>query len=172
MRQLKVLVGCEESQEVCKAFRALGHEAYSNDLLPASGGYPEWHLQMDVFAAIKIKKWDLIVLHPPCTKIAVSGNRWYGQDLLRFSERIEAVKWTQKLWDTAFLNCNYVALENPVGTLNTYGFFPKPQYIQPWQYGHGETKKTGLWLYNLPPLKPTNIVSGREQRIWKMPPSE
>lgn len=172
MRQLKVLVGCEESQAVCKAFRALGHEAYSCDLQKESGGHPEWHLWGDVFLAIHAKQWDLIILHPPCTKIAVSGNRWYGENLLRFHERIEAVKWTEKLWNYAKQNCKYVALENPVGTLNTYGDFPQPYYIQPWQFGHGETKKTGFWLYNLPLLQPTNIVEGREQKVWKMPPSE
>ena len=144
MRQLKVLVGCEESQAVCKAFRALGHEAYSNDLLPASGGHPEWHLQMDVFEAIRLNKWNLIILHPPCTKIAVSGNRWYGRGTKGFKERIDAINWTQGLWEYANEICNHVALENPVGTLNKYGFFPRPQYIQPWQFGHGETKKTGL----------------------------
>lgn len=172
MRSLKVLVGCEESQEVCKAFRLLGHEAYSCDIIKCSGGHPEWHIQTDIFYAINAQKYDLIILHPPCTKIAVSGNRWYGQGTELHDERLDAIEWTQKLWDYAKRNCNHVVLENPVGTLNKYGKFPRPQYIQPWQFGHGETKKTGLWLYNLPPLFPTDIVEGREQRIWKMPPSE
>ena len=162
---------CEESQEVCKAFRAKGHEAYSNDLIECSGGHPEWHLQMDAFEAICLKTWDLIVMHPPCTKIALSGNRWYGDGMLRHQERLDAIEWTQELWDLACSFCDGVAMENPVGTLNKYGEFPTPQYVQPWQFGHGETKKTGLWLYGLPPLQPTNIVEGREQRIWKMSPS-
>lgn len=168
---MKVLVACEESQTVCKALRAKGHEAYSNDILPCSGGHPEWHLQIDAFDAVKLRIWDLIIMHPPCTKIAVSGNRWYGENTPDFCDRLSAVNWTNMLWDLSCCFCGKVALENPVGVLNRYGTFPKPQYIQPWQFGHGETKKTGLWLRGLPPLQPTNIVEGREQRIWKMPPS-
>jgi len=174
MRVLKVLVGCEESQEVTKAFRELGHEAYSCDILPCSGGHPEWHIQGDVLNIRRNnnygKGWDLIILHPPCTCLSVSGNRWYGKTapLHMRQRRIEAQEWTEGLWVEACFACKYVALENPVGvlTLNV-----KPFYIQPWQFGHGETKKTGLWLHNLPKLIPTNIVDGREQRIWKMAPS-
>lgn len=171
-RALEILVGCEESQEVTKALREIGHNAKSCDIQECSGGMPEHHYQMDVFEAIRMQKWDMIILHPPCTKIAVSGNRWYGMGQPRHQERIEAVEWTQKLWNEATSVCDAVALENPVGVLNKMGDFPKPNYIQPWQFGHGETKKTGFWLYGLEPLKPTNIVEGREQRIWKMPPSE
>ena len=169
---MKILVGGEESQAITKELRKLGHEAFSCDVQECSGGYPEWHLQIDVFKAIGLQKWDMIILHPPCTKIAVSGNRWYGSEKPRYQERIDAVKWTQKLWDYATSVCDRVGLENPVGVLNKMGKFPKPQYIQPWQFGHGETKKTGFWLHGLPPLEPTEIVEGREQRIWKMPPSE
>lgn len=168
----KILVGCEESQEVTKAFRKLGHEAYSCDIIPCSGNYPEYHLQMDIFKALDLYNWDLVILHPPCTKIAVSGNAWYGKEKLKFNERLEAIKWTQNLWDYATSICSKVALENPVGVLNSMGNLPKPDYIQPWQFGHGETKKTGLWLHGLPKLLPTNIVDGRDQRIWKMPPSK
>lgn len=171
-RALDVLVGCEESQVVMKALRKIGHNAKSCDIQECSGGEPEHHYQMDVFKAIDLQKWDLIILHPPCTAIAVSGNRWYGVGKPRHQERIDAVKWTQKLWDKATSVCERVALENPVGVLNKMGNFPKPDYIQPWQFGHGETKKTGFWLYGLEPLKPTDIVEGREQRVWKMPPSE
>jgi len=169
---LDILVGCEESQEVTKAFREMGHNAKSCDIVECSGGMPEHHYHMDIFKALDLKKWDIVILHPPCTKIVVSGNRWYGVGKHRHNERIEAVKWTQKLWDKATSVCERVALENPVGVLNTLGNFPKPDYIQPWQFGHGETKKTGFWLYGLEPLNPTDIVQGREQRIWKMPPSE
>jgi hypothetical protein len=169
---LDILVGCEESQEVTKALREMGHNAKSCDIVECSGGMPEHHYQMDIFKALDLKKWDIVILHPPCTKIAVSGNRWYGVGQPRHSERIEAVKWTQKLWDKATSVCKCVGLENPVGVLNALGNFPKPNYIQPWQFGHGETKKTGFWLYGLEALKPTNIVEGREQRIWKMAPSE
>lgn len=166
-----VLVGCEESQEVTKALRRLGHEAYSNDVEQCSGGHPEWHLLMDVKDAVMLKKWDLIILHPPCTKIAVSGNGTYGTGKPRYHERVDAVKWTKDLWDLATSVCDKVCMENPVGVLNSMADFPKPQYIQPWQFGHGETKKTGLWLHGLPNLVPTNIVTGREQKIWKMGPS-
>ena len=169
---LDILVGCEESQEVTKALREIGHNAKSCDIVECSGGMPEHHYQMDIFKALDLKKWDIVILHPPCTKIAVSGNRWYGMGQPRHNERIEAVKWTQKLWNKAINVCGCVGLENPVGVLNTLGNFPKPNYIQPWQFGHGETKKTGFWLYGLEALKPTDIVEGREQRIWKMPPSE
>lgn len=168
----RVLVACEESQVVTKAFRELGHEAYSCDILPCSGGHPEWHFQQDVFEVIDNKHWDIIILHPPCTKVAVSGNAWYGSNKARHNERVESVKWIQSLWDKSISLCEKVAMENPVGVLNKMGNFPKPTYIQPWQFGHGETKKTGLWLKGLPNLKPTNIVEGREQRIWKMPPSK
>lgn len=171
MRKLRVLVACEESQAVAIEFRKLGHEAFSCDLLPCSGGHPEWHIQGDAIEVIK-EGWDIIIMHPPCTKIAVSGNRWYGVGMAGFNERVEAVVWTQKLWDKATFYCNHVAMENPVGVLNSMGRFPKPHYIQPWQFGHGETKKTGLWLHGLPPLTPTEIVEGREQKIWKMPPSK
>jgi hypothetical protein len=169
---MMVLVGCEESQAVTIELRKLGHEAFSCDILPCSGGHPEWHLQSDVFEEITFWRWDMIILDPPCTAMAVSGNRWYGSGKEKHNERLEAVAWTQKLWNTAISVCDKVALENPVGVLNKYGDFPKPHYVQPWQFGHGETKKTGFWLLGLHPLEPTNIVEGREQRIWKLPPSE
>ena len=167
---MKILVGCEESQIITIELRKLGHEAYSCDILPCSGGRKEWHLQMDVFKAIDLKRWDLIILHPPCTAIAVSGNAWYGKGKPKHQERIKAVKWTHKLWNYAISKCKKVALENPVGVLGNMG--PKPHYVQPWQFGHGETKKTGFWLHGLPKLQITDKVEGREQRIWKMPPSQ
>jgi hypothetical protein len=168
----KVLIGCEESQEVTKAFRDLGYNAYSCDIIPCSGGLPKYHLQMDIFQAINSKEWDLIILHPPCTAVAVSGNAHYGKGKPKHYKRIEATKWTHKLWSYAISKCNKVVLENPVGVLNSIPGMPKACYIQPWQHGHGETKKTGLWLHGLPDLLPTNKVEGREQRIWKMPPSK
>lgn len=170
---MKVLIGCEESQVVCKAFRERGHEAYSCDILKCSGGHTEWHLHGDITGALEIVKWDLIGLHLPCTKVAVSGNRWYGKGMKNHYERIESVRWMESIYRKACAICEKVYLENPVGVINKYGTcFPKPQYIQPWQFGHGETKKTGLWLHGLPNLKPTNLVPGREQRIWKMAPSK
>ena len=172
---MKILIGCEESQAVTLAFRAMGHEAYSCDIQACSGPRPEWHIQGDIFEAIQSERWDFIGLHPPCTALAVSGNAWYGKDKPKYQERIDSLKWTLELWLLATSVCPRVYLENPVGILNSQkpkGFpLPKPQYIQPWQFGHGETKKTGLWLHGLPQLKPTEIVEGREHRIWRMPPS-
>ena len=163
---MKILVACEFSGVVREAFRKRGHEAYSNDLLPADDCSP-YHIQGDCRDAIASERWDLIIMHPPCTALAVSGNRWYGLGMPKHQERLEAIRWTVRLFETAKDHADKVAMENPVGVLPM-----KPtQYIQPWQFGHGETKKTGLWLHNLPPLKPTNIVEGREQRIWKLPPT-
>jgi len=158
---MRVLIGCEESGVVRRAFTAAGHDAWSCDLLPARDGGE--HLQMDVLSAVTAHRWDLIILHPPCTLIAVSGNRWYAGT----AEREQAQRWTYRLWLCARAMAPRVCLENPVGLkLPDY----KPQWIQPWQFGHPETKKTGLWLHNLPPLKPTNIVEPTQQRVWRMPP--
>ena len=168
----QILIGCEESQTICAAFRAAGYEAYSCDLQPTRGN-PDWHIQGDVMEAIQSRQWSLIILHPDCTAMAVSGNRWYGTGMPYNDQRTEQLEWTLNLWELGKKYADSVALENPVSVI-----FPelkkqgvKIQYIQPWQYGHGETKKTGLALHNLPELVPTNIVEGREQRIWKMAPS-
>lgn len=174
-RTLKVLIGCEESQEVCKAFRLLGHEAYSNDLIECSGGHPEWHLQMDVFEAIKLKQWDLAIFHPTCTYLTISANKWYKDQPLRKSgtlvgaerrvARVEAIDFFMKLY-----NCEipHIAVENPIGVMSTE--FRKPdQVLQPWMFGHGETKATCLWLRGLPKLVPSNIVAGREQKMHLLP---
>lgn len=169
---MRVLVACEESQEVCKAFRARGHEAYSNDIIECSGGHPEWHLQMDCREAIKSRFWDLIIIHIPCTKVAVSGNRWYGIGMARHNERIEAVQWSRETWELCKQNSKQCILENPVSVLFKELSFEDIYYIQPHQFGHGETKKTGLGTWgNVKRLTATNNVEGREQRIWKMPPS-
>ena len=167
----KVLVACEESQAVTKAFRELGHEAYSNDLIECSGGHPEWHLKTDCFEAIRSKEWDLIIMHPPCTAMTVSGNSTYGLNpdgtwKVKHHKRIEAVIWTQNLWNLAISACDKVAMENPVGVLNTMGKFPKAKYIQPYQFGHMEQKKTGLWLHGLDPLKGTKDVY---EEMMKLP---
>jgi len=163
-----VLIGCEESQVICGAFRDAGYEAYSCDLLPTRGN-PDWHIQQDIMEVIPTKKWGLIILHPDCTAMAVSGNRWYGKGMSMHTKRLLAVKWTVVLWELAKEHSDRVALENPVSVI--FKRINNVHYIQPWQFGHGETKKTGLALHNLPPLVPTDIVEGREQRIWKMPPS-
>ena len=163
---MRVLVGCEYSNTVSGAFRDAGHEAWSCDLLPSEGP-PEWHVTRNVFCVIREgKPWDLIILHPPCTALCVAGNRHYSGTIARE----KSIDWTLDLFSTAIAYAEKVAMENPVGVLSS-AWRPPDQYIQPWQFGHGETKKTGLWLHNLPPLEPTDIVEGREQRIWKMPPS-
>lgn len=144
--------------------RKRGHNAFSCDLKYPSGGHPEWHLKMDGFEALFYMKWDLIVMHPPCTHLCISGNRWYAGT----EQRRHAANWTFELWKQAKTVCNKVAMENPVGVLNSFfPMLPRPQYIQPWQFGHGEVKRTCLWLHGLPELIPTNIVAGREERIWR-----
>jgi hypothetical protein len=162
-----ILIGCEESQTVCKAFRLAGYEAYSCDLEPTRGN-PDWHFQCDIMKTIPICEWGLIILHPDCTAMAVSGNRWYGKGMPMNNKRHDAIEWTLKLWELAKKNSDRVALENPVSVIFSY---LQGNYIQPWEHGHGETKKTGFALHNLEPLKPSNIVEGREQKIWKMAPS-
>ena len=163
---MKILVACEESQAVTIEMRRLGHEAYSCDIEPCSGGHPEWHLQVDAQELLKMK-WDMILAFPPCTHLAVSGARYFEQK--RKDGRQQAA--IDFFMQFANADCSKIAIENPVGIMSTY--YRKPdQIIQPWQFGHGETKKTCLWLKGLPPLISTEIVEGREQRIWKMPPSE
>ena len=164
-----ILIGCEESQVVCGKFREAGYEAYSCDLEPTRGN-PDWHYQADIMEVLRLKYWDMAILHPDCTAMALSGNRWYGKGMPRHRERIDSLSWTMRLWELAKKQAEMVALENPVSMIFKYLGAPV-QYIQPWQFGHGETKKTGFALHNLPPLKPTKIVCGREQRIWKMAPS-
>jgi hypothetical protein len=160
----KVLVACEESQVVTKEMRALGINAFSCDVEPCSGGHPEWHIQGNVTPLLE-QDWDLIIAFPPCTDLAVSGARWFKEKQAdgRQQRSIEFfLQFTR-------LSCRW-AIENPIGIMSTK--FRKPdQIIQPWQFGHGETKATCLWLNKLPKLKPTDIVEGREQRIWKMAPS-
>ena len=181
---MKILVACEESQAVTGGLRKLGHEAYSNDIDDCSGPRQDWHLKMDCFDAVKLKEWDMIIMHPPCTAMTVSGNSTYGLNTdgtykPKHYKRLEAVAWTQALWDLATSVCDKVAMENPVGVLNTMGRFPKATYIQPWQFGHTEQKKTGLWLYGLEPLKETHNVykemmtlpKSKRERLHYLPPS-
>ena len=164
---MKILVGFEESQAICIEMRKKGHEAYSCDIKDCSGGHPEWHLKMDIYEAINLKKWDGIILHAPCTYTALSGNRWYWNSPLR-QEGIDLCKGT---WDAACGVCDNVALEQPKTIMQRH-IGEKSQVIHPWQFGHGETKETWLWLKGFPLLKPTDIVAGRENRIWKMSPGE
>jgi hypothetical protein len=161
----RILVACEESQAVTKAFRARGHEAYSCDIQPASGGHPEWHIQGDVLPLLR-EPWDMVIAFPPCTDLAVSGATWFAAK--RADGRQQAS--VEFFMQFARAECLRIAIENPVGIMSTQ--YRKPdQIIQPWQFGHGETKATCLWLKGLPKLTPSNIVEGREGRIWKMPPS-
>ena len=163
---MKILVACEESQAVTIEMRRLGHEAYSCDIEPCSGGHPEWHLQVDALELLKMK-WDMILAFPPCTHLAVSGARYFEQKR-KDGRQQAAIDFFMRI---ANADCPKIAIENPVGIMSSVWRKPD-QIIQPWQFGHGETKKTCLWLKGIPLLVPTNIVDGREQRIWKMPPSE
>lgn len=185
---MRVLVACEESQRVCIAFRAKGHEAYSCDIEPCSGGHPEWHIQDDVLNHLK-KDWDLIIAHPPCTYLTVAANKYYNVE--KYGEKAIIRQYEREKAIDFFLNfahynlaCTKVAIENPIGIMSS--IYGKPtQIIQPYQFGHRERKATCLWLKGLPPLKPTNIVepdiikhpSGKtDSRLhyetFKLPPKE
>lgn len=170
---MRVLVACEESQEVCKAFRALGHEAYSCDIEPCSGGHPEWHLQCDALEIIKMC-WDLIIAHPPCTDLAVSGAAWFAE------KRADGRQQAAIEFFMQFVNadCEHIAVENPVSIMSTQ--YRKPdQIIHPWMFGHPEKKATCLWLKGLSPLVPTNDVrdymktlpKNQQERLHYLPPS-
>jgi len=159
---MKILIACEYSGTVREAFSKLGHDAWSCDILETE--IPGNHLQCDV-REILGDGWDMMIAHPPCTHLAVSGARWFKDKKVEQAEALEFVR--------LLLNApiEKIALENPISIISSH--IRKPdQIIQPWQFGHGETKATCLWLQNLPKLQPTNIVEGREQRIWKMPPGE
>jgi len=164
---MKVLVACEESQAVTKAFRKRGHEAYSCDILPCSGGHPEWHIQDDVTKHLD-KGWDLMIAHPPCTYLAVSGARWlYNKDGSknedRWINRGKALDFVRTLLDAPIPR---IALENPVSVISSE--IRKPdQIIQPYQYGDEASKKTCLWINNLPYLVPTKIVGEGEFVEWE-----
>jgi site-specific DNA-cytosine methylase len=170
---MKILIACEESQVVCKAFRAKGHEAYSCDILPCSGGKPDWHIKRDVREILggawdlySKHKWDMIIAFPPCTDLCVSGARWFKEKIADGRQQLAI-----DFFNLFTFRGDYkkIAIENPIGIMSR--LYRKPdQIIQPWQFGHAETKATCLWLKGLPLLKPTNIVPGREARIHKMAP--
>lgn len=159
---MKILVACEESQAITKEFRALGHEAYSCDILPCTGGHPEWHLQGDVFGFIN-QGWDMMIAHPPCTFLSVSGARhMYNKDgsvnESRLRNQNEALEFVQKLMDA---DIPRIAIENPISVISSK--IRKPdQIIQPYMFGDRASKSTCLWLKNLPKLEPTNIVDKGE----------
>lgn len=157
---MKVLVACEFSGVVRDAFASLGHDAWSCDLLPTER--PGQHIQGDVLPLLD-EGWDLLIAHPPCTHLAVSGARWFKE---KRAEQEAALEFVARL-----LGCSVarIALENPVSIISSR--IRKPdQIIQPWQFGHGETKATCLWLKGLPLLTPTNVVDGREARVHRMAP--
>lgn len=189
---MKVLVACEESQTVCKAFQAKGHQAYSCDIQEPSGGHPEWHICGDVLPLLNGNydfytmdgvmhridgKWDLIIAHPPCTYLTLAGNKWFKPEFAdrfpdRQKQRKEAVVFFMAI---ANAYCDKIAIENPVGVMSSQWRKPD-QYIEPYMFGDPEKKKTGLWLKGLPLLKPTNIVepviihckSGANEPRWHM----
>lgn len=177
---MNVLIACEESQRVCIEFRKKGHLAFSCDIEECSGGHPEWHIKEDVLRILNGEcgfttqngdnwifpcKWDLIIAFPPCTHLAVSGARYFEQKR-KDGRQQQGIDFFMEFTKA---DCEKIAIENPIGIMSTN--YKRPdQIIQPWMFGHGETKATCLWLKNLPKLEPTNIVDGREQRIWRMPP--
>lgn len=186
---MRVMVACEESQAVCIAFRERGHEAYSCDIQPCSGGHPEWHIQGDALRILRpdgveivtedgakhyVPKWDLLIAHPPCTDLAVSGAKWFAE------KRADGRQQAAIDFFMQFVNadCEHIAVENPVSIMSTQ--YRKPdQIIQPWMFGHPEKKATCLWLKGLPPLVPTNDVSdymktlpkNQQERLHYLPPS-
>lgn len=157
---MKVLIACEESQTVCKAFRELGHEAYSNDIIECSGGHPEWHLQMDCFEAIKLMDWDLMIAHPPCTHLAVSGAKHF-KIKREDGRQNDAINFFLKLYRS---DVDRIAIENPVGIMSSH--LRKPdQIIQPYYFGDAERKTTCLWLKRLPKLVYNKEITLFEDQI-------
>ncbi|ANE35397.1 hypothetical protein CIG11343_0310 [Campylobacter iguaniorum] len=187
MKEINIIVACEESQRVCTEFRKLGFNAYSCDLLECSGGHPEWHFNQDIFYviknkggitqngdSIKVKQWDMMIAHPPCTFLAVSGAQWYyhpdDKDLPiekrrphpKFPNRAKDREEASKFFiDLANVKIPYIAIENPIGIMNTK-YRKADQIVQPYHFGDSASKKTCLWLKNLPPLEYTNIVAPGE----------
>lgn len=175
---MKLLIACEESQRVCCAFRELGHEAYSCDIQEPSGGHPEWHILGDALRAIEggeivtmdgkthyIGRWDLLIAHPPCTYLTVTGNRWFNVD--RYGEK--AIKRQRQRQDAiaffialARARCDRICIENPVGIMSTV-YRKANQVIQPYQFGDAAEKKTCLWLKGLPKLQATTVVTPPER---------
>lgn len=185
---MKVLVACEESQRVCTAFRELGHEAYSCDIIECSGGHPEWHINQDVLPLLNGKcsfktedgsnhkiggKWDLIIAHPPCTRLCNSGQRWlyWGDEAYREKKKKAQEKAIAFFMRFVNADCEHIAIENPNGIMSTHYKKPDCTY-NPYDFeGETECKKTCLWLKGLEPLKPTRTEplpkEERTQGIWK-----
>jgi len=170
----KVLIACEESQAVTKEMRALGIEAYSCDIEPCSGGHPEWHIRGDVTPLLE-QEWDMVIAFPPCTHLAVSGAAWFEQKR-KDGRQQQGIDFFMLF---ANAKCDKVAIENPVGIMSSV--WRKPcQIVQPWMFGHPESKATCFWLKNLPNLQPTDNVKelfdtlpkNKQQRLHYLPPSK
>ena len=163
---MKILVACEESQAVTSKLRKMGHKAWSCDIQPSTGSMPQYHLQVDV-TTLLAANWDMVIAFPPCTDLCVSGARWFKQKQADGSQQ-QSIDFFRLFTDLPHIP--RVAIENPIGIMST--LYRKPdQIIHPWQFGHGETKATCLWLKGLPLLVPTDIVEGRENRVHRMGPS-
>ncbi len=164
---MKILIACEESQAVCKEFRKLGHEAYSCDILECSGGHPGWHIQGDVLEQLD-NGWDMMIAHPPCTHLAVSGARWFTEGRKPWSLQEEALDFVRDLLNAPI---KHIALENPVSVISSK--IRKPdQIIQPWMFGDSFSKKTCLWLKNLPKYKSGRSMPKWYAEAWKLPKEE
>jgi len=163
--RMKILIACEESGVVRDAFRRRGHDACSCDIVPRRSPH---HIFDDVLNQLD-DGWDMMIAHPPCTFLCNSGVRWLDRKPGRWRLMREAAEFFRRLLDAPI---HRIAVENPIMHKYAVDLIGRKhdQLIQPWQYGHGETKATCLWLKNLPPLEPTDIVEGREGRIWKLPP--
>ena len=171
---MRVLVACEESQSVTIAFRERGHEAYSCDIEPSSGGHPEWHLQQDVIPLLN-QKWDMIIAFPPCTHLAVSGARHFAEKR-KDGRQQQGIDFFMAIANSP---CEKIAIENPVGIMSTKWRKPD-QIVQPWMFGHKEKKATCFWLKGLPKLVPTSnlkeetdaLPKNKQQRLHYLPPSK
>jgi len=167
---MNFLIGFEESQAVTIELRKLGINAFSCDLKECSGGHPEWHLKMDIFQALTLKKWDFVGLHPVCTKMTLSGNRTYAKGKPKHHERIEATEWTIQLWEYVCSICDHVYMENPMGAMNGDKRLPKPQIIQPYFFGDEFQKTTCLWLKGLDQLyhnKVANLFDANVTHVYR-----
>lgn len=176
---MKVLFACEYSGIGRDEFIRVGHDAWSCDLIPSeSARNKDRHFQADCMEVIASRRWDLIIMHPPCTKISLCGNSTYGRGMPKHEERISALDWTQELWNLAISECDKVVLENPRNVLGSM-IGRRTQEIQPYQFGHPEQKATWLWLYGLSPLRPSRNVydemmalpKKQRERIFYMSPS-
>ena len=151
---MKILIGCEESGRVREAFRGLGHDAWSCDLLPCTENPSKYHIQDDLLKIIKSEKWDMIIAFPPCTHLAISGSKYFAEKIADGRQQA-AIDFVEAIWDA---DCPKIAIENPVGVLSTKSKLGKPYYIQPYWFGDKHRKKTGIWSKGLPKLVPTNML--------------